>query len=778
MNFNFEIIQETPSSNSRGFMKKIFINLSLVLTLFACSQPNALILVQAGRSDFVIVLAGDASPSEQHAARDFQKHIQQMSGTTLPILPLADAPQSYRIFIGANPLTDSLLPGVKMEFGDEEFLIRTAGTDLFLLGGKKRGTMYGVVSLLEKYWGCRWYTQEVSRIPAQSTLRLPEINERQRPAFEYRMPFFTEAMKTDWAIHNKINGFGADLPPEVGGQVKYAKNYLGHTFYALVPPEKYFARHPEYFSMVKGKRVGDRAQLCLTNPGTRQAAIQQIETWLQEDPEARIVSITQNDWEDWCECPECQALDEREGSHAASLVAFVNAIADSLGPKYPDILFDTFAYTYTQKPPRTLKVRDNVIIRLCHMQPSCDAHPLIACALNTDYVQHLREWRQKGGKLYVWHYVTDFSHYLLPFPNFNAIREDIPFYWREGVDGVFCQGNSAEGGGGEWAELRAYVLAKLLWNPETDVDAVIDDFLQGVYGAAAKPIRQYFDLIHAQVQSPEMHFNLFSNPDEVGYLTPELIAKYHARFDEAEQRVADSPEILARVEKARLPVYYADLWFQGQRQILGQATVDSVMFVKFKRLVARNGIRHQSERSEMRSFLQVLSSECRFIRQLKIIGPFDAPKSNLLGTAQPPESEIDFTQTYAGVAGVAVNWRDWTDKGGAYVDFTKIFSPDSIGVAYALCYLHAPREFSTQLGIGSNDGVRVFLNDQLVHDHAALRKATPNSDIVKVQFDPGWNKLLIKIDQIGGGWGLYLSVFDSNKVLTFSTDQKSGLATF
>ena len=86
------------------------------------------------------------------------------------------------------------------------------------------------------------------------------------------------------------------------------------------------------------------------------------------------------------------------------------------------------------------------------MQPSCDAHALTECERNVDYVKHLRAWSKKGGKMYVWHYVTDFSHYLLPFPNFNAIRKDIPFYYREGVDGLFCQGATPQNGGAENAD--------------------------------------------------------------------------------------------------------------------------------------------------------------------------------------------------------------------------------------------------------------------------------------------------------------------------------------
>ena len=748
----------------------IFFILGILAINLSCLQKSNLILVRDGKSHYSIVLAESASLSEKYAANELQQTIEAISGCILPIVSTGKIPAGHRIFVGHSLLTDALMPPYNpAECGNEEFIIQSIGNDLFITGAKKRGTMYAVFTFLEKYLHCRWYTKDVHKIPEQSTISLEPIVDRQHPAFEYRMPFYTEALDRTWATHNKINGYGADLPPDVGGKVKYAGGRLGHTFYSLVPPKKYFQDHPEYFSLVKGKRVKDRGQLCLTHPDVLKISIREIERWLKDDPEASIVSITQNDWEDWCECERCKALDEKEESHSATIVNFVNAIADSLSGKYPDIYFDTFAYTYSQKPPKTLTVRDNVIIRICHMNPCCDAHPLTDCDRNTDYVNHLRTWRRRGGKMYAWHYVTDFNHYLMPLPNFNALKKDILFYYKEGVSGVFCQGDSHPGGGGEWAELRSYVLAKLLWDPTIDVDEVIDDFMQGVYGKAAAPIRQYFNMLHKIVTDPEMHFDLYSHPDEVGYLSPEILQKAHDYFDTAEKLVAGDPETLSRVKKARLPVYYADLWFQGQRQILAQEMINQVMLAEFKDIVTKNGVIAQSGQSTIISFLQTLSSDWRFIRNLKIIGPFDAPKESLLETKRPPEVEIDFGKHYQGVAGVKVLWQDWTEKDGLYVDFTKAFDPDTLGIAYGLAYIHSQGEFPTQLGIGSNDGVRVYINDVLVHNHVVLRKATPNSDVINVTFNKGWNKVLVKVDQIGAGWGMYLSVIDPDKMLIFST---------
>ena len=320
----------------------------LLSLLFSCLRTTKTVFIKNGKSDYVIVLSESASPSESYAANELQKTVKQMSGCTLPIVLTAKAPQTKRIFIGQSFLTDSLIDDIDLHtLGDEEFLIRTIGEDLLIIGGQKRGAMYGVFTFLENL-GCRWYTADVIKIPEMKTLFIDEINNRQKPAFEYRMTFFTEAFDRTWATHNKINGYGADLPAKVGGKVKYAKGHLGHTFYALVPPEFFFKTHPEYFSLVNGKRVNERGQICLTNPDVLKVAIKEIEKWIIEDPEADIISITQNDWEDWCECDICKALDEKEKSHSGTVVTFVNAIAETLGEKYPDKLFDTFAYTYTQ----------------------------------------------------------------------------------------------------------------------------------------------------------------------------------------------------------------------------------------------------------------------------------------------------------------------------------------------------------------------------------------------------------------------------------------------
>ena len=165
-----------------------------------------------------------------------------------------------------------------------------------------------------------------------------------------------------------------------------------HTFYALVPPEKYFSTHPGYFSEINGKRVGKDAQLCLTNPDVVKVAIATVFDWIKTHPKANVFSIDQNDGEGYCECKYCKALDEKEGSHSGTLINFVNQIADTIAKVYPKIKLQTLAYAYTVVPPKNIRPADNIMIRLCHYN-DCASHPIEGCEVNKPYLDQINQWQ-------------------------------------------------------------------------------------------------------------------------------------------------------------------------------------------------------------------------------------------------------------------------------------------------------------------------------------------------------------------------------------------------
>ncbi len=536
-------------------MTRLLCVAATVLVAFS-SAPAAgdVMLAKAGKTDYTIVISLEASPSEKHGAEELQAFLKEITGAEFPVR--TEAASGPMILVGDSPALASLkldIPWQKL--GQEGFVIKTVDPHLVLAGGRLRGSMYAVYTFLEDCLGCRWFSSKVSHIPYRRRLAVPNIDVQQVPRFEYREDFYTGAFDADFAARNRMNGCHSHLDEARGGKVGYCP--FVHSFYTLLPPEQYFAEHPEYYSMIDGKRPADHTQLCLTNPEVVRLVTEKIKEMIRQHPGATIHSVAQNDWGGWCECPNCKALDEREGTHAATVIDFVNQIAEGIEKEFPGHAIDTLAYQYTRKPPKTIKPRENVIVRLCSIE-CCFAHPLDSCPVNASFRDDIVGWSKLTDRLYIWDYVTDFAHYIMPFPNLRALKPNIEFFADHGVAGIFEEGNYAPGGGGEMAELRAYLLAKLLWNPDYDQEKAIHEFLQYYYGPAAEPIHKYLRAMHDKVEKDNIHVVIWTGPD-APYLSDDMLKMANELFDEAERACAGRRQFLERVQVVRLPLQYVAL---------------------------------------------------------------------------------------------------------------------------------------------------------------------------------------------------------------------------
>jgi len=390
-----------------------------------------------GESEHTIVVSSEASPSELRAAGELQHFLFEMTGAKIPVADDRRDVRGPMLLVGRSGAVERLGLSVEWErLGAEGFTLRTVGEHTVIAGGRRRGTMYGVYEFLERL-GCRWYTPEFSRIPKRDFLSVPVFEETHKPALEYREVFSGPSRDKDWAARNRLTGHFSALDESTGGKVTYYP--FGHSFYQLIPPEKYFASHPEYFSYTGGARRAERSQLCLTNPDVLRLAIQGVSRWIQEHPEADIYSVSQNDTEGWCECPNCRRVEEQEGGvHAGPIVHFVNAIAAEISKKHPGKLIDTFAYSWSEKPPLKVRPHPNVRIRLAPIG-LCQAHPYEQCPRNRFFMSRLKGWAQLTSHLYVWHYFTNFWQYQLPYPNLDELSADIAMYRRHGVVGMFLR---------------------------------------------------------------------------------------------------------------------------------------------------------------------------------------------------------------------------------------------------------------------------------------------------------------------------------------------------
>lgn len=518
-------------------------------------SDTRLLLARKGRSGYRIVLSATACAAEKRAAEELQRFLREISQVTLPIVSDDQPTAQGEIILGNNRRLAKL--ETKIDFaalGEDGFTLRTVGRHLVIAGGPVRGTLNGVYTFLENYLGCRWFSSKVSFIPRQAEISLGPIDDTQVPVLKYREVYYHDAMDPDFAARHKLNG-NASITKD-GRMTQERHRGWGtwcHTFAGHVPPDTYFAAHPEYFAMVNGQRVPN-TQLCLTNPEVFTLVVADLKARMAAEPEAHYWSVSQNDTGGNCQCPNCRAIDEREGTPMGSLLEFVNKIA----AKFPDKTLSTLSYQYSRRAPKTLRPARNVLIMLCSIE--CNrSRPLATDADERSFREDVQNWSRICDSVFIWDYVVQFGNLVSPFPNLRVLQPNLRFFVEHGAKGMFAQGNREVGG--EFAELRAYLLAKLVWNPDCDVQRAMDDFLRGYYGAAAHSIREYIELLHDALERSGARMGIFGGIGKFrgGHLSPAMLRQYDALFDKAEQQVDGDLDVLLRVQTARMPLHHAQL---------------------------------------------------------------------------------------------------------------------------------------------------------------------------------------------------------------------------
>ena len=567
--------------------------LIVCLSLMCLAAHAGVPIAAGGKARCVIVSQPGATVAERHAAEELAATLRQVTGAEFRIV--AASPRSGGVIIvGPGPAADALLrtpqrpenrsspadrrakhqgqelathplthsPHHLITASYERLIMRTSGRCLLLTGGRPRGTLYAVCRFLQEQCGVRWWTPWASTIPRRPDLTVPDLAVEERPAFESRDPFWYPAFNPDWAVRNGSNSQNAHLDEARGGAVTY-QGFV-HTFYPLVPPETYSSVHPEWYALVHGKRTFTNAQLCTTNPQLRDFLVDRIRERIRANPGASIVSLSQNDCFNPCECENCKAIDDAEGSHAGSMIALVNYVAERIGKEYPNVAIDTLAYQYTRKAPKTIKPLPNVIVRLCSIE--CNFAAPLDDPSNKSFADDIRDWNRLTNRLYIWDYTTNFANYVQPHPNWFVLGPNLRFFHDHGAKGVFEQG-AYQSSGSEMSEMRAWMLARLLWNPYQDDRKLIREFLDGYYGAAAQPIWDYLELVSDKAKGVNM--GCYAPPSSP-YLDFGTMGRAEKLWQEAEAAVASQPDLLWRVRQGHLPVRYVFLarWPQLRRDCL------------------------------------------------------------------------------------------------------------------------------------------------------------------------------------------------------------------
>jgi hypothetical protein len=506
-----------------------------MVLLASCNRPidGQLILAENGKSNYEIVFMGNATKSQYQSAEILSDYIKMISGAEVSVVDeSSQSADIKKIYIG----------NIKEEHLEiEQISIQEDNGNIIVSGQSDVAIRNAVYVFLEKYFDCKWYAPGVEVIPEQSVMTIVS------PDYSYTPKVTTRTVHSRLFYEN--SSFADQHKVTYESFPKYARGARVHTFHRFLPEEKFYKNHPEYFALRGKQRLP--TQLCLTNEKVLEIVKDSVAALFKRNPDASVVSVSQDDNQQHCQCGNCSKIDEEEGSPAGTMIQFVNKVAEA----FPDKTISTLAYQYTRKPCKT-KPAKNVLITLCSIE--CDRSAPIAdnCP---DFAEDLIGWGQLTDNIRIWDYTTQFTNFLAPFPNLETLKPNINLFTDNNAKWIFEQHSNNPS---ELFELRSYIIAKLLWNPNADFQDLVTEFTNGYYEEAGPMVKQYIDLVHSKLEEDNDFFLfLYGDPSEAfdSYLNPELLRVYDSIYNLGEEAVASKPDVLERVKAARLSIDFAIL---------------------------------------------------------------------------------------------------------------------------------------------------------------------------------------------------------------------------
>lgn len=590
-------------------MKKILLML-LALIVVGCQSFNSHCLFDKGNSQYTIIVDSAASECVRYAAEELRDWVREVSGVTLPIVyDLEAGSKGKRLVVGYNTVTSQRIQGISVPDGcNDSFTYCSRGGDVFFWGDTDRGTLYSVYSFLEREFGCRWYNSRVSVVPKCESWSFTELSHSEVPAIRMRNDYYYDLnTHPEFAARLRSNStHSIPRAPKFGGSVNY---WSCHTLPWFINAAVYFDEHPEYFGIVDGKR-SPKAQPCMSNPDVLKITIEETRKAIKNNPDYLIYSVSQGDSYPHCQCEECKAIKAQYGdTESGILLWFINQVADAVKDEFPDKFIGTFAYQETRPFPQNIKPRENMVIRLCPIE-ECQLHAYDVCEKNRAFLKDLEGWAAIADHLYIWDYTTSFTNYLLPMANVWTFQDRMRHFRDAHAIGVMPQG-SYQSVNNAFEDMKAYVLAKLMWNPDCDVDEVIRDFTDGFFGEAAGPIiREYLAYERQSLVRDDNHEDLYPNERSLMY-TDDFVPGAKVYFSRAKEAIREAggdnvEELIARVEYAEVAICCLELM-----RTPAEGKADGSLDL-FKRVIDREGIaiwREWGDRTKIEHLLQIIESE-------------------------------------------------------------------------------------------------------------------------------------------------------------------------
>ncbi|HWL52852.1 MAG TPA: DUF4838 domain-containing protein [Chthoniobacteraceae bacterium] len=591
------------------------------------AEGKPTVLFREGEAQALLVVPKSASRAEMMAAELLRTTLGEMTGATFTVVResetrragepiIDDAGRSWAQAIWIGQTAQAAKEGLSADdLKPEGYRLATRGPWLFVLGRdltenglRVNGTYFGAANLLERHLGVRWLWPGKlgSVIPKREEVALPPLDEQDEPALAQRTirnMAVNDLSKVGLALlHGEADDYRNTLDLNATwlrnqGSGSSVRLRYGHAYGDWY--ERYAKTHPDWFALQpNGSRQQhpSRVRLCKSNPEVAHEAARRVLAAYAENPGLDSVSISPNDGgsHNWfCMCGECRKLDPPDGEKVTLLfardgkrfeqsypsltnrfVTFYNRIAEEVAETLPHARLGAYAYSAYRDPPLGIRLHPSIVLGFVGLN-----------YINDEQRRHDLErwdgWAAQASTL-ILRPNAFHSGDALPLVYPHRLGEDVKHCYQTGMvaaDFDALIGNWSTQG------LNYYVLAKLLWDPSAEVDAIVADYCRHGFGPAAETIARYFATLEeatrrvaqegrvgaeeqlreeeADSETPlsgkKRRATLFHNA-YFSVFTPAFLASLRDLLQEADGEARGDETVRARIAFLRIGLDYAELY--------------------------------------------------------------------------------------------------------------------------------------------------------------------------------------------------------------------------
>ncbi len=482
----------------------------------AAAAVPVFVLVQDGRSSHAIFVPNGAAAPVAFAAAELQRYLEQMSGAKLPV-KTSPAGEPTTLQICRDP---GMMPRTTIapDEDSDAFQLKVNTVGVVLAGASPRGTLYAAYALLERL-GCRFYEPgpDGEIVPRSTDLLLSALDQREQPAIRYRgfdhdtsavdlnSPqwvqdlYKVDGAMVDWAGKNRINNLGLRPQSREANSAAIAQRGLvqvqggGHNVPRILTPEM-FREHPDYFREDGGERRPD-GNVCISNPAAVNLVVEAVVKQVKDDPGLKLIGIQGSDvWGgSWCDCRECRDLNPVE-QNLTLLNRLVQRL-DEEGINRTRVIMPAYRDTHWCRAEKVQP--DARLVARVSSRERCYGHSIDdpTCGRNQWYATNVRRWVKLvgPGRVGPTEYHTDSMMFESNCPLMvRTIHRDMRFY-----NSIGCTLWLREFWMGAWTwwayGLNFLAVARFSWNPNLDVEDLLDDYFRNYFPKSAAPMQQFYD---------------------------------------------------------------------------------------------------------------------------------------------------------------------------------------------------------------------------------------------------------------------------------------------